>query len=127
MHLTIRPNQLTVCANETTENTEKQGKDPVTLCVRLGWGLWRRCKRARPVHALLAVGSRYCKAAGRWVDPQSMHVDVLATLCTQSAKELGQAGFSTPLSCLRPQMLSSVTCSIYTEPDTSVNSELPLA
>lgn len=39
VHLTIRPIQLTVFANETTENTGKQGKDPVTLCVRLeGWG-----------------------------------------------------------------------------------------
>lgn len=54
-----------------------------------------------------------------------MHMYVLAELCTQHAKEPGQTSFSSPLLCLRPQMLSSVTGSIYTEPDTCFTVSVP--
>lgn len=61
VHMTIWTSRLRVCATETTRNTEKQENDPVTVCVCVwvtqsllhtspwleGWGLWKRCKRAR--------------------------------------------------------------------------------
>lgn len=48
-----------VCKRNHREHREARKRPCHSLCEAGGVGLWRRCRRARPVHTLLAVGSCY--------------------------------------------------------------------